>query len=59
MSFDPNAVTILLLSSLSIVTTGIGFLLALALGNNERTVAAGIGFSTGMIVLVSLMELIP
>lgn len=59
MSIDPNAVTILLLSSLSIVTTGLGVLLALALGKNERAIAAGIGFSTGMMVLISLLELIP
>jgi ZIP family zinc transporter len=50
---------VLLLSLLSCVTTTLGVLLALALRENPRALAVGIGFSTGTMILVSLLELLP
>lgn len=55
----PAAVAILFLSLLSIVTTLIGVLLAAAISENTRAIATGIGFSTGIMLLVSAFELIP
>jgi ZIP family zinc transporter len=37
----------------------LGVLLALALRENRRALAAGLGFSTGIMVLLSLLELLP
>jgi ZIP family zinc transporter len=59
MFLDPKSVAILLLSLLSILTTAIGVLLALFIRENIRAIAVGIGFSTGIMVLVSTLELIP
>ena len=59
MFLDPKSVAILLLSLLSVVTTGIGVMLALLIRENTRAIAFGIGFSTGIMVLVSALELIP
>jgi ZIP family zinc transporter len=59
MFIDPKSVAILLLSLLSVLTTAIGVLLALLLRENVRAIAIGIGFSTGIMVLVSALELIP
>lgn len=50
---------VLLLSSLSIVTTALGVAIALWTSSRDRAVAAGIGFSVGIMVLVSAAELIP
>ncbi|KAB2875149.1 MAG: zinc permease [Pseudorhodoplanes sp.] len=50
---------ILLLSLLSVVTTALGVMLALVIRGNARAVAAGIGFSTGIMVLISAVELVP
>jgi ZIP family zinc transporter len=44
---------------LSFVTTCLGVALALRLRENARAIAAGIGFSAGIMVLVSAVELIP
>jgi ZIP family zinc transporter len=52
-------VAVLLLSLLSCVTMTLGVSLALALRENRRALAAGIGFSTGTMVLLSLLELLP
>ena len=52
-------VAVLLLSFLSCLTTGIGVALALWLQHNDRAVATGIGFSAGIMCLISLVELIP
>jgi ZIP family zinc transporter len=50
---------VLLLSLLSILTTAVGVALALRLRENARAIAAGIGFSAGIMILVSVLELIP
>lgn len=50
---------ILLLSLLSVLTTAVGVLLALIIRDNPPAIAAGIGFSTGIMVLISVIELIP
>ena len=56
----PEIVTaVLLLSTLSFVTTAAGVAMALWLRSNERAIAAGIGFSVGIMVLISLFELLP
>jgi len=44
---------------MSCVTTCIGVLLAIWLKENTKLIAAGIGFSTGIMLLISLFELIP
>jgi ZIP family zinc transporter len=41
------------------VTTCIGVVLALRLRENARAIAAGIGFSAGIMILISVWELIP
>lgn len=59
---DPSAATwvaVLLLSLLSVVTTLIGVGLALCLGNSARGISTGMGFSAGIMVLISVAELIP
>jgi ZIP family zinc transporter len=50
---------ILLLSLISVVTTCLGVLLALLIRENDKAIAVGIGFSTGIMVLVSGLELVP
>lgn len=52
-------VAVLLLSLLSLLTTWLGVMLAVRLRENARAIAAGIGFSTGIMLLISLLELIP
>jgi len=52
-------IAILLLASLSVFTTLIGVALAIYAGKSERAVAAGIGFSAGIMLLVSFLELMP
>jgi hypothetical protein len=47
-------VAVLLLSLLSCVTTALGAALALSLRENARALEAGIGFSMGIMVLISL-----
>ena len=59
MFFDPKSITILLLSLLSVLTTAVGVLLATLIRDNAKAIAVGIGFSTGIMVLVSALELIP
>lgn len=50
---------VLLLASLSLLTTWIGVLLAIRLRENAVAIATGIGFSAGIMLLVSLIELVP
>lgn len=52
-------VAVLLLSLLSCVTTCLGVLLAGLITNNAKAIALGIGFSAGIMLLVSFLELIP
>lgn len=52
-------IPILLLSSLSVITTLVGVALAIYIGRNERAIALGIGFSAGIMLLVSFLELMP
>ena len=52
-------VAVLLLAFLSVLTTLLGVALALYLGRNERAIATGIGFSAGIMLLVSFLELMP
>lgn len=54
-----TAVAVLLLSLLSLLTTWMGVMLALRLRENDRAIAAGLGFSTGIMLLISLLELVP
>jgi ZIP family zinc transporter len=55
----PTWAAVLLLSLLSCVTTAAGIALALLLRENTRAIAAGMGFSFGIMVLISTVELIP
>jgi ZIP family zinc transporter len=50
---------VVLLSLLSFVTTFLGVAIALRVGEHGRAIAAGIGFSTGIMILSSILELIP
>lgn len=52
-------VAVLLLSLMSLATTWIGVALAIRVRNSARTVSAGIGFSVGIMLLISLLELVP
>jgi ZIP family zinc transporter len=52
-------IAVLLLSLLSLVTTAIGVAVALWVRENPRAIAAGIGFSTGIMLLISSLELLP
>jgi ZIP family zinc transporter len=49
----------MVLSLLSCVTTALGVALALSLRENARALATGIGFSTGIMILISLWDLLP
>ena len=62
MYVDPPYTTyiaVLLLAFLSVFTTLLGVALAIYLGKNERAIAVGIGFSAGIMLLVSFFELMP
>jgi len=50
---------VLLLAFLSVLTTLLGVALAIYIGKNERAIAVGIGFSAGIMLLISFLELIP
>jgi ZIP family zinc transporter len=52
-------VAVLLLSLLSLATTWIGVALAIRVRESARAVSAGIGFSVGLMLLISLIELVP
>lgn len=50
---------VLVLALLSGVTTMAGVALAIWLGNSPRAIAVGIGFSSGIMILISIFELLP
>jgi ZIP family zinc transporter len=50
---------VILLSLLSFLTTWLGVVLALKLHENTQAVAAGIGFSASIMIVISVLELIP
>jgi ZIP family zinc transporter len=50
---------VIVLSLLSCVTATVGVALALWVGERGRGVAAGIGFSAGIMILISMLELLP
>lgn len=50
---------VLLLSLMSFLTTALGVALALRVRENPRAIGAGIGFSVGIMILISVLELIP
>ncbi|CBE68993.1 putative Zinc transporter zupT [Candidatus Methylomirabilis oxygeniifera] len=50
---------IVLLSLLSCVTTGLAVALALRLRENATAIAGGIGFSAGIMIQISVLELLP
>lgn len=52
-------IAVIVLSLLSVATTLIGVLLAMLIQENVRIIALGIGFSTGIMVLISVLELLP
>lgn len=52
-------VAVLLLSLMSLATTWIGVALAIRMRENARIVSVGIGFSVGLMLLISLIELVP
>jgi ZIP family zinc transporter len=52
-------IAVLLLSFLSVITTSIGVVVAILIRENTKAIAVGIGFSTGIMVAVSTMDLIP
>lgn len=58
-SFYGPYASVLLLAFLSGATTLIGVVLAIFLGENPRLMVMGIGFSTGIMVLISVCELVP
>jgi zinc transporter ZupT len=50
---------VLLLSMLSVLTTLLGVALTLRSRGSDRVIARGIGFSVGLMILVSSFELLP
>lgn len=52
-------IAVLMLASLSIISTMIGVALAIYVGKSERIIAIGIGFSAGIMLLISILELLP
>jgi ZIP family zinc transporter len=52
-------VTVILLSLISVGTTSLGVTLALMLRENIPAITAGIGFSTGLMILIAAVELVP
>jgi ZIP family zinc transporter len=58
-SVSATYTAVILLSLLSCLTTSLGVALALSLRENVRAIAMGIGFSVGIMVLISMFELIP
>ena len=59
MGLSTTYIAVILLSLLSCLTTCVGVALAITLRENAQAIAAGIGFSVGIMILVSTFELIP
>lgn len=61
MPDDPAATWLVVvgLASLSAATSWIGVVLALRIGDRPQAVATGIGFSAGIMIVISAAELIP
>lgn len=57
--FSGPYLSVLLLAFLSGATTLIGVALAIVLGDKPKLMVMGIGFSTGIMALISLCELVP
>ena len=55
----PSYLVVIVLAVISGLTTLIGVALALAFGRKPTLIAAGIGFSAGIMLLVSTLELLP
>lgn len=58
-SFGSTYVAVLSLALLSGMTTIIGVILAVYVGKQVKGIAFGIGFSAGIMLLVSILELVP
>jgi ZIP family zinc transporter len=58
-SLPASYLAVVVLAFLSGGTTLIGVALAIAIGENPKMMAMGIGFSTGIMVLISVCELVP
>jgi ZIP family zinc transporter len=58
-SLPASYLAVVVLAFLSGGTTLLGVALAIALGENPKLTAMGIGFSTGIMVLISVCELVP
>jgi len=56
---DEIIIAVVLLAFLSVITMVLGVILAIYVGKSERSIAVGIGFSAGIMLLISLFELIP
>ena len=56
---NPVHAAVILLSLLSVITTSLGVALAISLRENTQAVAAGLGFSVGIMILISVLELLP
>jgi len=54
-----EVIAVLLLSTLSFGTTVVGVALAIWTRANERAMGAGIGFSAGIMIVISVLELLP
>ncbi|KHF25268.1 hypothetical protein JV46_06140 [Solemya velum gill symbiont] len=52
-------ITVLLLAFLSVFSTLLGVALAIYVVKSEQAIALGIGFSAGIMLLVSFFELVP
>jgi ZIP family zinc transporter len=59
VTVSATSTAVILLSLLSCLTTSVGVALALLLRENARAIAGGIGFSAGIMMLISALELIP
>ncbi|MBW8471316.1 MAG: ZIP family metal transporter [Thiobacillus sp.] len=53
------AVAVILLSMMSLLSAGAGVAMAIRIGDSDRVIAGGIGFSVGIMLVISLLELIP
>jgi len=56
---NPAYGAVILLSLLSSVTTCLGVALAISLRENTQAITTGLGFSAGIMILISVFELVP